>query len=126
MTRSDQGPILLRNTMAFEPHQASAFKQAILSAVEFAKHNARQLMVQVYIDEEQGLCYSFQMFENSDAILQHWKISDPNIAEVMKHCVVRRMEVYGSPSDEVRAGIAALGEDVVSFTPELTGFYRLG
>jgi hypothetical protein len=112
--------------MAFQRHHASEFKKAILQAVEFAKNHGPQLMVQVYIDEEQGLCFSIQMFRDSDSILQHWKISDPNIAEVMKYCVVRKMEVYGSPSEAVRNGMASLGDGVVSFVPELTGFYRLG
>lgn len=121
------GPILLRNTMAYQRQHASEFRQAILDAVEFARVHAPQLMVQVYIDEEACLCYSIQMFRDSAAIEQHWKISDPNIAEVMKYCEVRKMEVYGSPSAAIRDAIAgSLGEGVVSFIPELTGFYRLG
>ena len=84
-------------------------------------------MVQTYVDEENGLCYSFQLFQDSDAILRHWQVSDPNIAEVMKHCEVRSMEVYGSPSEAVRDGIlSSLDEAKVSFTPEFVGFLRLG
>src|SRR5687767_3031622 len=96
--------ILIRNTMAIGANRMAHFKTAIFNAVEFAKQRAPQLMVHVYIDEERGLCYSFQLFENSDAILKHWQVSDPNITEVMKHCVVRSMEVYGNPSQAVRDG----------------------
>ncbi|MEC5397449.1 hypothetical protein [Uliginosibacterium sp. H1] len=121
------GAILLRNTMAFDRAHVAEFRRAILSAVEFAKQNAPQLMVQVYIDEAQGLCFSFQLFPDSEAILRHWQVSDPNIAEVMKYCQVRSMEVYGSPNDAVREGIlGSVGEASVSFTPELVGFHRLG
>lgn len=121
------GPILLRNTMAFDQQHAAEFKNAIINAVDFANKHAPQLMVQTYIDDEKGLCYSFQLYQDSDAILRHWQISDANIAEVMKYCVVRSMEVYGSPSQEVRDGIlGSVGEASVSFTPELIGFYRLG
>lgn len=120
------GPILLRNTMAFDPQHAAEFKKAIINAVDFANKHAPQLMVQTYIDDEKGLCYSFQLYKDSDAILRHWKISDANIAEVMKYGVVRSMEVYGSASQEVCDGILeSVGEASVSFTPELTGFYRL-
>ncbi|MBB1594393.1 hypothetical protein [Achromobacter sp. UMC46] len=119
--------ILLRNTMAFDRGHADEFKQAIHAAVRFAEQHAPQLMVQVFIDAEQALCYSFQLYADSDAILRHWEVSDPHIAAVMKHCVVKRMEVYGSPSDAVRSGIlAAVGSDKVTFTPELVGYYRLG
>ncbi|WP_454677252.1 hypothetical protein [Achromobacter marplatensis] len=118
--------ILLRNTMAFDREHAAEFKQAIHDAVQFARQNAPQLMVQVFIDADQALCYSFQLYKDSDAILRHWEVSDPHIAAVMKHCVVKRMEVYGSPSEAVRNGIlAAVGSDKVTFTPELVGYYHL-
>jgi hypothetical protein len=121
------GAILLRNTMAFEQQHASEFKRAIINAVGFANQHAPQLMTQVYIDDERSLCYSFQLFQDSDAVLRHWQVSDPNITEVMKYCTIRSMEVYGSPSEAVRDGILnSIGEASVSFTPELTGFYRFG
>ncbi|WP_338767442.1 hypothetical protein [Massilia sp. METH4] len=121
------GPILLRNTMAFDRQHADDFKKAVVDAVAFAQKHAPQLMVQTYIDDEKGLCYSFQLYQDSDAILRHWQISDANIAEVMKYCVVRSMEVYGTPNDAVRKGIVgSVGEANVSFTPELAGFFRLG
>lgn len=122
-----RGPILLRNTMAFDLRHAAEFKKAIINAVEFANKHAPQLMVQTYINDESGLCYSFQLFQDSDAILRHWQVSDPNISEVMKYCVVRSMEVYGSPSRKVRDGIlGSVGEASVLFTPELVGFCRFG
>lgn len=121
------GTILLRNTMAFDRAHADEFRQAIHDAVGFARENAPQLMVQVYWDLDQALCYSFQLYADSEAILRHWEVSDPHIAAVMKYCVVKQMEVYGSPSDAVRNGIvAAVGSDKVTFTPELTGYYRMG
>lgn len=113
--------------MAFQRAHATEFKGAIAKAVDFAHKHAPQLMVQVYIDDESALCYSFQLYKDSDAILRHWQVSDANIAEVMKYCVVRSMEVYGSPSEAVRTGILnAVGESSVSFTPELVGFIRFG
>lgn len=126
-TEKTCSPILLRNTMAFDPQHAAEFKEAIVKAVEFARKHAPQLMVQTFVDDEKGLCYSFQLFQDSDAILRHWQVSDPNIAEVMKYCVIRSMEVYGSPSKAVRDGISgSVGEAKVSFTPELVGFFRPG
>lgn len=121
------GPILIRNTMAFDRQHAAEFRNAVVNAVEFANKHAPQLMVQTYVDDEKGLCYSFQLFQDSDAILRHWDVSDPNIAEVMKYCVIRNMEVYGSPSKAVRDGIlGSVGAANVSFTPELAGFFRTG
>lgn len=122
-----EGTILLRNTMAYDRAHADEFKEAIHNAVRFAQENAPQLMVQVFLDAEQGLCYSFQLYANSDAILRHWEVSDPHIAAVMKHCEVRSMEVYGRPSEAVRAGIlGSVGSAKVTFTPGLVGYHHLG
>lgn len=124
---TESSPILLRNTMAFDRQHAAEFKRAIVNAVQFARQHAPQLMVQTYVDDANGLCYSFQLFQDSEAILRHWQVSDPNIAEVMKYCVIRSMEVYGDPSKAVRDGILdAVGGASVSFTPALVGFSRLG
>src|SRR5688500_5895795 len=106
MTRENaHGPVLLRNTMVYDRQHADEFRHAICQAVAFAREHATQLMVQVYIDEAKGVCYSFQLFPDSQAILRHWQVSDPNIAEVMKYCEIHSMEVYGNPSEEVRNGI---------------------
>lgn len=127
MSADSSGPILMRNTMAFDRQHAAEFKRAVANAVEFASKHAPQLLVQAYIDDENGLCYSFQLYQDSEAILRHWQVSDANIAEVMKHCEVRSLEVYGNPDQAVRDGIlAGLGEARVSFTPGLAGFLRLG
>lgn len=127
MNANKHGAVLLRNTMAFNRQRANEFKQAIYNAVRFAEEHAPQLMVQVFVDDEKALCYSFQLYPDSEAILRHWEVSDPHISEVMKHCVVQSMEVYGSPNEAVRTGIlGAVGDDKVTFIPELVGYYHLG
>lgn len=84
-------------------------------------------MVQTYVDDENGLCYSFQLFQDSEVVLRHWQVADPSIAEVMKYCVIRSMEVYGDVSKTVRDGVLnAVGDASVSFTPAFVGFSRLG
>lgn len=118
--------ILIRNTMTFDRASAEAFKHAIRDAVQFAEKHAPQQMIQVFIDEKQGLCYSFQLYDDSEAVLRHWDVSDPHIAAVMQHGTVERIEVYGSPSDAVREAIlASVGSDRVTFVPGFIGFSRL-
>ena len=125
MKEKTNGAILFRNTMAYDTLNADKFKQAIYNAVEFAQENAPQLMVQVFIDENLGLAYSFQLYRNSEDILKHWNVSDENIGEVMKYCEVKKLEVYGNPSKEVIDGIlGSVDRDKVTFTPELVGFHQ--
>lgn len=125
-TERPERAILLRNTMAYDREHTTEFERAIRNAVLFAEKNAPQLMVQVFIDHEKCLCYSFQLYANSEAVLRHWEVSDPHISEVMRYCVVQSMEVYGTPSESVRNGILeAVGKDKVTFTPGLVGYYHL-
>ena len=55
-------------------------------------------------------------------MLRHWELSDPYIANVMRHCTVAKFEVFGSPSDEVRAGFGQMSEITVEFHPRLVGY----
>lgn len=119
--------LVLRNTLAFDPRHADAFKRAIVHAVAFAERHAPQRMVQTFLDEPRGLCYSLQVFDDSDAVRRHWQVSDPNIAEVMSHSTVRHLEVYGQPDDDLRQRLLdSLGEARVSFYAPLAGFLRRG
>jgi hypothetical protein len=100
--------LMFRNTMEIAPGHAREFRQAIIDAVSFARQHAPQLMVDVFIEDEDRTATSFQIYPDSDAVLKHWELSDPCISEVMRHCTVARFEVFGSPSDEVRAGLGQM------------------
>jgi len=78
-----------------------AFKQAIYAAVDFVSENGPQLMVQTFIDEEQLTAISYQLYRDSEAILEHWRHADPYIAEVMRYCTVVAFEIYGEPNPAV-------------------------
>ena len=98
------------------------FRRAIIDAVEFARANAPQLMVDVFIDEANLEATSFQTYRDSASVLRHWELSDPYIANVMLHCTVARFEVFGTPSDEVRAGLGQTSNMDVRITPRLVGY----
>lgn len=118
--------LIFRNTMRITPGHTDDYRRAIEDAVSFAEQHAPQLMVDVFIDDQEGTATSFQIYADSDDVLTHWKLSDPYIAEVMKHCSVDRFEVFGSPSDEVRAGVGRVSGMEVTINPRLTGYLHLG
>ncbi|WP_306360579.1 hypothetical protein [Nocardia sp. CC227C] len=95
-------------------------------AVAFVAEHGPQLTVQVFLDEERGLAHSFQLYPDSEAVLAHWKLSDPYIQDVMKHCTVQSFETYGEMSDEVIAGLRSGPVGTVTVRPGLTGFTRFG
>ena len=124
-TRPDtERRLIFRNTMAITPGHLTEFEAAIGDAVAFAEQHAPQIMVDVFIDGAGETATSFQIYPDSEAVLRHWKLSDPYIAEVMKHCSVARFEVFGSPSAEVLAGFGQMPDMDVTMHTRLTGYLK--
>ncbi|MEV5922410.1 hypothetical protein [Streptomyces sp. NRRL S-1314] len=126
MTTHDSTILLFRNTMRITDGHLEGFRDAIARAVAFAEQHGPQLMVETFVDEERMLAHSFQLYQDSDAVRLHWKLADPYIQEVMKHCQVERFEVFGAPDADVAAGVrSALSEEcTLTFSPRIAGFVR--
>lgn len=94
--------------------------------IEFVETNGTQLLVEVYVDEENMQAYSFQVYPDSESMLFHWQISDPYIHDVMQHSAVKRLDIYGQPNHVVMEGIRSFSRNgiTVSVTPHFAGFYR--
>ncbi|MFF6877460.1 hypothetical protein ACFY9S_19390 [Streptomyces sp. NPDC012474] len=123
----DRGMLLFRNTMRITEGHLDAYREAVEKAVRFVEQHGPQVMVEVFIDEQKLLAHSFQMYRDSDSVRAHWRMSEPYIKEVMKHCRVERFEVFGRPDADVRAGVRGSLDDEVSpsFAVRFTGFMRL-
>ncbi|MGK8524834.1 hypothetical protein ACRS6B_26330 [Nocardia asteroides] len=116
--------ILFHNTMRITDGHLEQFKVAVQRAVAFVAEHGPQLMVQVFLDEDRGLAHSFQLYRDSEAVLAHWKLSDPYIQDVMEHCSIQSFETYGEISDEVLDGLRAGPVGEVTVRRALTGFTR--
>lgn len=118
--------ILLMNTMQIHPGELKDFKESVQRSIEFVATNGPQLLVEVYVDEENMRAYSFQFYSDSESMLFHWQISDLYIRDVMQHSAVKRLDIYGQPNHAVMKGIRSFARDeiTVSVTPNFTGFYR--
>ncbi|MFI2229568.1 hypothetical protein [Nocardia testacea] len=116
--------ILFHNTMRITDGHLEQFEEAVQRAVAFVEEHGPQLMVQVFLDEDRGLAHSFQLYRDSEAVLAHWKLSDPYIREVMEHCSLQSFETYGEISDEVLDGLRAGPVGEVTVRRALTGFTR--
>jgi hypothetical protein len=118
--------ILLINTMQIHQGELEDFKESVQRSIEFVETNGPQLLVEVYVDEENMRAYSFQFYPDSESMLFHWQISDPYICNVMQHSTVKRLDIYGQPNHAVMEGIRSFSnnEVIVSTTPHFDGFYR--
>lgn len=126
MLKPDEGPILFHNTMRITDGHLGEFQDAVRRAVEFVEEHGPQLMVDVFIDEERMLAHSYQLYRDSDAIREHWRLSDPYIRGVMEHCEVERFDVHGHPDDAIREGLRPMAEGgtPLSITRRTAGFAR--
>ncbi|GHF35616.1 hypothetical protein [Streptomyces fumanus] len=122
----DSGILLFRNTMRITEGHLAPYREAVEKAVRFVEEHGPQVMVEVFIDERKLLAHSFQMYRDSASVRAHWKMSEPYIQEVMKHCRVERFEVFGEPDADVAAGVRKSLDDEVSpsFAARFTGFTR--
>ncbi len=119
--------IMFRNTMKITAGHLEEFKQAIRAAVDFVEENGPQLMVQTFIDEAGMTAVSYQLYRDSDAILEHWRLADPHIAAVMAHCSVAEFQIHGEPSPAVMERMRGmLADGRATRSPRLAGFVRLG
>lgn len=128
MRSTTDEPILFHNTMRISDGHLDAFKQANRDAVEFVERHGPQLMVQVFVDEPNMLGHSFQLYPDSAAILTHWQLSDPYIQDVMRHCTVERLRIYGEPDDTVLRRLPTMAPDDLDWAivPRHVGFVHLG
>lgn len=127
MRSTRHAPLLLHNTMRITEGHVAEFRAAIDRAVTFVEEHGPQLAVQVFVDEENLLAHSFQLYPDSAAIVRHWQLSDPYIQGVMEHCTVERLEMYGEPEEDVvgdafRPDVA--GDVPRAVVPRLIGFVR--
>lgn len=110
--------------MRITPGHFDEYCDAIQNAVTFAREHAPQMMVDVFVAEDRQTATSFQIYPDSEAVLEHWRLSDPYIAEVMMHCTVEKFEVFGSPSDDVREGFGQMSGISASINPRLIGYMK--
>ncbi|WP_408895690.1 hypothetical protein ACJ5H2_12340 [Nocardioides sp. R1-1] len=113
MAATQSEPLLMHNTMRITPGHVEEFHQAVRRAVEFAEQHGPQYMVQVFVDHTQLVAHSFQLYADSAAVLRHWSLSDPYISDVMRHCTVESLELYGEPDEAVSEGLASMLADGV-------------
>ncbi|GHC81530.1 hypothetical protein GCM10007079_21600 [Nocardiopsis terrae] len=125
MPTAPEAPILFHNTMRVAKGHWEGFRLAARRAVDFTEKQAPQIMVEFFTDEANMLAHSFQLYADSASIRAHWRMSGSFINDVMDHCSVERLDVYGQPDAQVRSALEAFGRDLpVTVHPRLAGFTR--
>ena len=76
-------------------------KDAFRKSIDFLETNGPQLMLEVYIDENEMRAYGLQVHRDSDSILAHWQLADPYMRDVMQYLTTTRVDIYGQPNEAV-------------------------
>ncbi len=102
-------------------------KDAFRKSIDFLETNGPQLMLEVYIDENEMRAYGLQVHRDSDSILAHWQLADPYMRDVMQYLTTTPVDIYGQPNEAVMEGMRRLSSQgaVLSVTPRFAGFIRL-
>ena len=121
------GPIVFITTNQIESGALEKCKDAFRKSNDFLETNGPQLMLEVYINENEMRAYGLQIHRDSESILTHWQLADPYMRDVMQYLTTMRVDIYGQPNEAVMEGMRRLSSQgaILSVTPQFVGFSRL-
>jgi hypothetical protein len=120
-------PIIFITTFQIENGTLEKFKKAVRKSTDFLEINGPQLMAEICIDENEMRAHGVQVHRDSESILNHWKLADPYMRDVMQYITTTRVDIYGQPNKAVIEGMRRLSSQgaIISVTPQFVGFSRL-
>ena len=119
-------PIVFTLTLEIQQGKLDVYKEAAEKSVAFLNKNGPQLMVGIFIDEENMRARSLQVHRDSESILASWKIADSYMRDVMQYITTTRVDIFGQPNEEVMEGMRRLSGmgAVLEVIPRYAGFER--
>jgi quinol monooxygenase YgiN len=86
------------------------FKQLateIIKKVEANEPNA--LSYEWFLSDDESKCYVVEIYKDSEAVMAHLGNIGEMMGPILEIAPITRLEVYGSPSDELRQALEPLG-----------------
>jgi quinol monooxygenase YgiN len=123
-------PIIFVDTFNIRAGKLEDFKQATKEIVELVQSNEPQLLLYgVHLNNDGTQMTGVQMHTDSASIEKHFMVAGPHFGKVME-CLEGggKMEVFGSPSDNVRQQMEQMASSMgvaVTFSDLFAGFARL-
>ncbi len=117
------GRIIQIATFDIRPGRLTALKDRIRNAAAFGEKHGPQLLAGVRIDEAHMRACSCQMQRDPHAILDHGRMSEPDMREVMENCTMTALEIDAPPGGEGLEAILPMSRNGVmsSVTPRFVG-----
>ena len=124
-------PIIYIDRSAVREGRVNELKVAIKELVEFIEaHVPRLLAYSVYLNADETQMTVVQTQPDSKALEFHMEVGKPAFAKFKDLIRLTAMEVYGEPSEELRARLIEKarmlggGEETISFHRRHAGFSR--
>jgi quinol monooxygenase YgiN len=103
------------------PGKLDDFRTVAKDLIASAESEPGTLSYEWNLSHEGTACHIFERYENSAAVLAHSKSFGAFAHRFLEACDVVHFYIYGTPTDEVKAGLADLGP--IYFKP-IGGFNR--
>jgi quinol monooxygenase YgiN len=107
--------------VAIHPGQEGNFRGVANDLIASTKSEPGVLAYEWNLNEDGTVCHIYESYRDSAAIQSHHQSFATFAERFMQACRPTRFNVYGAPSDEVKAGLAGLNPVYFSL---LGGFSR--
>jgi quinol monooxygenase YgiN len=108
--------------LSIKEGKLSEFKEKGNAAIEKVKANEpNMLSYEWYLSEDGSKCYIVEIYKNSDAIMAHMGNVGDLLGPFFELAPLTGLNIYGSPSDEVRQAFASFG---AQYHEHFNGFTR--
>jgi len=108
--------------VAVKPGQLDELEAVLAEMIESTQSEPGALIYEWSISDDRGIAHANERYADSAALLAHLATFGEKFAQRLLGAVdVTRFVVYGTPSDEAREALSALGP---SYMSPLGGFWR--
>ena len=95
--------------------ELAEFKRVAADLLQAAREEPGTTQYDWFFNADETSCIVRETFADSDAVLAHMRNAGARVGRLIELGGGLRLEVFGSPSEEVRAALSALNPPVYSF-----------
>jgi len=109
--------IMLIAQFEIDEGKIDEFKELYNQGIEIVKQSEPDISYfSLYINQDETVVCSVEMYRDSQAILKHFEYSSERIPKILEICRVTNVEVYGNVTDEVKELLSPYGTKFYNYS----------
>jgi quinol monooxygenase YgiN len=109
--------IMLIAQFEIDEGKIDEFKELYNQGIELVKQSEPDISYfSLYINQDETVVCSVEMYRDSQAILKHFEYSSERIPKILEICRVTNVEVYGNVTDEVKELLSPYGTKFYNYS----------